>query len=440
MSASLNSDRTGLIRTECRCTHNGTRRLDGIRIFALMKDLAIISFQSTHDSALKEDEHMPICLLRRYRSLIVATLKDCCPAVVRHGSDRFIKVSCRALQPRSSKTTAEAKQTLVGSGGGLCSCSKQAQNCSHTLHSPNGTIESPGYPYGYPNYANCTWVIVAQEHNRIQLVFQGFALEEDFDILSVYDGQPSPGNLRTRPVLLLDICVAPRRAFMKEQASDQYHPILLNQMLSSFLSCSESGPKLVLAALAVGIMHVTVLNPCLDPCFPRVRTDPYPFPTQLYIFHPFQPNLRVTRRVPEPVQDSGYTHSDVTSLHSNKLTYNISRQHANPNCTHTSGKTSKRTLTICLSSSFNEPCTPPPVLHPQFWLTGFQLPSPIVSTGPRITLWLLSDYAVSGQGFKAVYEVELEETPQFAAYSKCRRSSGLDLFALMLDFFERKTA
>lgn len=37
-------------------------------------------------------------------------------------------------------------------------------------------------------------------------------------------------------------------------------------------------------------------------------------------------------------------------------------------------------------------------------LTGFQLPSPIVSTGSRITLWLLSDYAVSGQGFKAVYE------------------------------------
>uniref|UniRef100_A0A4W6D789 CUB and Sushi multiple domains 2 n=1 Tax=Lates calcarifer TaxID=8187 RepID=A0A4W6D789_LATCA len=72
-----------------------------------------------------------------------------------------------------------------------------AQNCSYTLHSPNGTIESPGYPYGYPNYANCTWVIVAAEHNRIQLVFQGFALEEDFDILSVYDGPPSPGNLLT---------------------------------------------------------------------------------------------------------------------------------------------------------------------------------------------------------------------------------------------------
>uniref|UniRef100_A0A8C9TSU0 CUB and Sushi multiple domains 2 n=1 Tax=Scleropages formosus TaxID=113540 RepID=A0A8C9TSU0_SCLFO len=76
--------------------------------------------------------------------------------------------------------------------------SSPAQNCSYTLHSPNGTIESPGYPYGYPNYANCTWVVVTQDHSRIQLVFQGFALEEDFDILSVYDGQLSPSNLRTR--------------------------------------------------------------------------------------------------------------------------------------------------------------------------------------------------------------------------------------------------
>ncbi|CAB1350490.1 unnamed protein product [Coregonus sp. 'balchen'] len=76
--------------------------------------------------------------------------------------------------------------------------SVSVENCSFTLQSSNGTIESPGYPYGYPNYANCTWVILAEEHNRIQLVFQGFALEEDFDLLSVYDGPSSPGNLRTR--------------------------------------------------------------------------------------------------------------------------------------------------------------------------------------------------------------------------------------------------
>uniref|UniRef100_A0A8C5NLT2 CUB and Sushi multiple domains 2 n=4 Tax=Passeriformes TaxID=9126 RepID=A0A8C5NLT2_JUNHY len=68
----------------------------------------------------------------------------------------------------------------------------------HTLQGPNGTIQSPGFPYGYPNYANCTWTITAEEQNRIQLVFQSFALEEDFDVLSIYDGLPEQGNLRTR--------------------------------------------------------------------------------------------------------------------------------------------------------------------------------------------------------------------------------------------------
>lgn len=73
-----------------------------------------------------------------------------------------------------------------------------AQNCSYVLRGPNGTIQSPGFPYGYPNYANCTWTITAKEQNRVQLVFQSFALEEDFDVLSVYDGLPQQGNLRTR--------------------------------------------------------------------------------------------------------------------------------------------------------------------------------------------------------------------------------------------------
>ncbi|XP_067112326.1 CUB and sushi domain-containing protein 2 [Osmerus mordax] len=173
MTTALKRDGTGFARrSECVCSgHSRPRKTDGIRIFALMK----------------------VGVHAHYWSRVL-----------------FLYV-------------------------GLLAASVKAQNCSYTLHNPNGTIESPGYPYGYPNYANCTWVVVAAEHNRIQLVFQGFALEEDFDILSVYDGPPSPGNLRTR-------------------------------------------------------------------------------------------------------------------------------------------------------------------------LTGFQLPSPIVSTGPRLTLWLLSDYAVSGQGFKAVYE------------------------------------
>ncbi|KAM7324294.1 hypothetical protein ACRRTK_016599 [Alexandromys fortis] len=75
---------------------------------------------------------------------------------------------------------------------------QQGQNCTFQLQGPNGTVESPGFPYGYPNYANCTWTITAEDQHRIQLVFQSFALEEDFDVLSVFDGPPQAENLRTR--------------------------------------------------------------------------------------------------------------------------------------------------------------------------------------------------------------------------------------------------
>ncbi|XP_069583000.1 CUB and sushi domain-containing protein 1 [Ranitomeya imitator] len=74
----------------------------------------------------------------------------------------------------------------------------KGQNCGGVVQGPNGTIESPGFPHGYPNYANCTWIIITGERNRIQLSFQIFALEEDFDILSVFDGQPQQGNLKVR--------------------------------------------------------------------------------------------------------------------------------------------------------------------------------------------------------------------------------------------------
>ncbi|XP_055490552.1 CUB and sushi domain-containing protein 3-like [Leucoraja erinacea] len=78
--------------------------------------------------------------------------------------------------------------------------------CGGTLQGLNGTIESPGFPYGYPNGANCTWIIVAEERNRIQIVFQSFALEEEYDYLALYDGQPHPVNFRTRQVMLCKDC------------------------------------------------------------------------------------------------------------------------------------------------------------------------------------------------------------------------------------------
>lgn len=76
--------------------------------------------------------------------------------------------------------------------------SPPAESCGGVVQGLNGTIESPGFPHGYPNYANCTWLVITGERNRIQLTFVTLALEEDFDIVSVYDGQPSPGNLKMR--------------------------------------------------------------------------------------------------------------------------------------------------------------------------------------------------------------------------------------------------
>lgn len=80
----------------------------------------------------------------------------------------------------------------------LIPASLPAESCGGVVQGLNGTIESPGFPHGYPNYANCTWLIITGERNRIQLTFVTLALEEDFDIVSVYDGQPLPGNLKMR--------------------------------------------------------------------------------------------------------------------------------------------------------------------------------------------------------------------------------------------------
>uniref|UniRef100_A0A8D2J5G9 CUB domain-containing protein n=1 Tax=Varanus komodoensis TaxID=61221 RepID=A0A8D2J5G9_VARKO len=53
------------------------------------------------------------------------------------------------------------------------------QNCGGLVQGPNGTIESPGFPHGYPNYANCTWIIITGERNRIQLSFHTFLLSSN---------------------------------------------------------------------------------------------------------------------------------------------------------------------------------------------------------------------------------------------------------------------
>ncbi|XP_069079880.1 CUB and sushi domain-containing protein 2 [Pleurodeles waltl] len=116
------------------------------------------------------------------------------------GCQRWAPSRCRGDRCYLKPMKVEAVfwgQVLLFSVG-LLATTAAGQNCSFSLQGPNGTVESPGFPYGYPNYANCTWTLTAEEQNRIQLVFQSFALEEDFDVLTVYDGVPQPLNLKTR--------------------------------------------------------------------------------------------------------------------------------------------------------------------------------------------------------------------------------------------------
>ena len=93
-----------------------------------------------------------------------------------------------------------------------------AESCGGVVQGLNGSIESPGFPHGYPNYANCTWLVITGERNRIQLTFVTLALEEDFDIVAVYDGQPSPGNLKMRSDIILSFPV--RWSFLLVCCSD----------------------------------------------------------------------------------------------------------------------------------------------------------------------------------------------------------------------------
>ncbi|XP_058517019.1 CUB and sushi domain-containing protein 1-like [Ochotona princeps] len=123
-----------------------------------------------------------------------------CPAGRAHGEEAGLSALLPGSWSRWGRPPSPPPSPLLLLlGWGLLSASAAAgQNCTFQLQGPNGTVESPGFPYGYPNYANCTWTITAQAQHRIQLVFQSFALEEDFDVLSVFDGPPQPENLRTR--------------------------------------------------------------------------------------------------------------------------------------------------------------------------------------------------------------------------------------------------
>uniref|UniRef100_A0A8C4SEM3 CUB and zona pellucida-like domain-containing protein 1 n=1 Tax=Erpetoichthys calabaricus TaxID=27687 RepID=A0A8C4SEM3_ERPCA len=71
--------------------------------------------------------------------------------------------------------------------------------CGSYLGGTSGTFTSPGYPYGYPNYAYCTWYIEVERGSKIELNFTSLRLETSsncqYDSVSMYDGPSSSSPL-----------------------------------------------------------------------------------------------------------------------------------------------------------------------------------------------------------------------------------------------------
>nr|CAI9707987.1 unnamed protein product [Rangifer tarandus platyrhynchus] len=57
-------------------------------------------------------------------------------------------------------------------------------------------------------------------------------------------------------------------------------------------------------------------------------------------------------------------------------------------------------------------------------LSGFQLPSSIVSSGSILTLWFTTDFAVSAQGFKALYEDDAALTGEGIVFTESTDSNA----------------
>uniref|UniRef100_F7G9W5 Neuropilin n=1 Tax=Macaca mulatta TaxID=9544 RepID=F7G9W5_MACMU len=80
-----------------------------------------------------------------------------------------------------------------------------SEDCSKNFTSPNGTIESPGFPEKYPHNLDCTFTILAKPKMEIVLQFLIFDLEHDplqvgegdckYDWLDIWDGIPHVGPL-----------------------------------------------------------------------------------------------------------------------------------------------------------------------------------------------------------------------------------------------------
>jgi len=61
--------------------------------------------------------------------------------------------------------------------GFLVKINASIESCGGVLAGSTGTVQSPGYPHGYPHRIYCSWVIEGPANRRIQLTFEDFDLE-----------------------------------------------------------------------------------------------------------------------------------------------------------------------------------------------------------------------------------------------------------------------
>ncbi|XP_066275447.1 polycystin-1-like protein 2 [Branchiostoma lanceolatum] len=85
--------------------------------------------------------------------------------------------------------------------GYTCACAlgydgvhcEHESGCGGVINTPNGIIQSPGYPEDYATNLHCVWIIVLDPRQRIYLSFVNFVLEDDsdceYDYLKVQDGR-----------------------------------------------------------------------------------------------------------------------------------------------------------------------------------------------------------------------------------------------------------
>ncbi|XP_051883694.1 deleted in malignant brain tumors 1 protein-like [Pristis pectinata] len=90
-------------------------------------------------------------------------------------------------------------------------------SCGGYLDDPNGSITSPGYPYSYPNNADCIWYIRVNSTQVIYLQFTDVDLEAttgcSYDYVAIYNGPT------TNSPLLAKLCNEPNEPFISSSNS-----------------------------------------------------------------------------------------------------------------------------------------------------------------------------------------------------------------------------